>query len=89
MLKQLKVIQNDIYMYVKVSNYVLLNLGMFCGEHYPSFRLNYNLCLLWWVGEKCQSVFIFELLDTKWTQSLTILLLDIQNVRISYSINQV
>ena len=55
-------------MYVKVSNYVLWNLGMFCGEHYPSFWLNNNLCLLWWVGEKCQSVFIFALLDTKWMQ---------------------
>ena len=59
-------------MYVKVSNYVLWTLGMFCGEHYPSFWLNNNLCLLWWMGEKCQFVFIFELLDTKWTQGLTI-----------------
>ena len=40
MLNQLKVIQNDMYMYVKVSIYILLNLGMFSGEHYPSFRLN-------------------------------------------------
>ena len=30
-------------MYVKVSNYVLLNLGMLCGKHYPSFRLNYRV----------------------------------------------
>ena len=89
MLNLLKVIQNDMYMYVKVSIYILLNLRMFSGEHYPSFRLNQNLCLLWWVDEKCQSVFILELLDTKWTQSLTILLLDIQNVHILLSVNQV